>query len=132
MPDFVYRKGYPVKDSSGNVLYVQPVRAIQADNGIWYPGVYNPDGYVYNKVPEDMVVSYSAFITSDGLILITANGEMFMVRGSASEFNSIHTGSAIDFGISDIVGMQAESAAKWIILDNLVNRIVALEGVVYG
>lgn len=66
MPKFVFRSGVPVLDASGNVLYVQPVRAIQHVDGIWYPGIYNPKGYVYNKVPNDYDASLVASVWSDG------------------------------------------------------------------
>lgn len=49
-----------------------------------------------------------------------------------ADFNSIHTGAKIDSVISAIPAMQAESTAKWVILNDAVNRVSALEDAIDG
>ena len=54
--EFTY-KGIPIRDESGNIIAVHPVKGIEADNGKTYSGVLSIDGsgnsFTYNKVPND-------------------------------------------------------------------------------
>lgn len=56
MAEFTWR-GVPIKDAQGNTAAVQPMRAIQANDGLWYSGILGHDAegnaFTYNQVPND-------------------------------------------------------------------------------